>query len=131
MTTLFRVRLGVLVAAIVLVAGLTIWGVQHSWRRIAQLEKKLTGSHLESFHLADDFQQKLLSLNNAMMRYTARREPAMWIKFEQASSNLDTWLDQYDTRLNKNVTLASDLERELFKQLNDSYGGYQTASRQV
>jgi len=131
MTTLFRLRLGFLVTAIVLVAGLTIWGVQHSWRRIAQLEKKLTGSHLESFHLADDFQQKLLSLNNAMMRYTARREPGMWIKFEQASSNLDTWLDQYDTRLNKNVTLASDLERELFKQLNDSYGGYQTASRQV
>ena len=131
MTALFRLRLGFLVAAIVLVAGLTIWGVQYSWRRIAQLEKKLTGSHLESFHLADDFQQKLLSLNNAMMRYTARRDPAMWTKFEQASSILDTWLDQYDTRLNKNAALATDLERELFNQLNDAYEGYKTASRRV
>ena len=131
MTTLFRLRLSFLVAAILLVAGLTIWGVQHSWRRIAQLEKKLTGSHLESFHLADDFQQKLLSLNNAMMRYTARRDPVVWAQFEEASSSLDIWLDQYDTRLNKNVTLASDLERELCNQLNDSYEGYKTASRHV
>lgn len=131
MTTLFRLRLSFLVAAIVLVAGLTIWAVQHSWRRIAQLENKLTGSHLESFRLADDFQQKLLSLNNAMMRYAARREHTTWTEFEQAGTKLDRWLEQYDTRLNKNATLASDPERELFKKLNDSYDGYLAASRQI
>lgn len=131
MTTLFRLRLSFLVAALLLVAGLTIWAVQHSWRRIAQLENKLTGSHLESFRLADDFQRKLLSLNNAMMHYAARREPTTWTEFEQAGTKLDRWLDQYDTRLNKNATLTSDLERELFKQLNDSFGGYLAASRNI
>ena len=72
MTTLFRLRLGFLVTAIVLVAGLTVWGVQHSWRRIHELENKLTRSHLETFRLADDFQQRLLRLNNSMMRFAAR-----------------------------------------------------------
>jgi signal transduction histidine kinase len=66
-----------------------------------------------------------------MIRYTARREPAIWAKFEEASSNLDRWIDRYDTRLNKTSTLATDRERELFKQLNDAYDGYVIAGRQV
>jgi signal transduction histidine kinase len=126
-----RLRLGFLIAAIVLVAGLTIFGVQHSWRRIAELEGKLTGSYLESFRLADGFQHDLLKLNNTMMRYAARREHATWAEFEQASTQLDRWIDQYDPRLNRNSKLASDLERDLFKQLNDAYDGYLAASRQV
>ena len=131
MTTLFRLRLGFLVAAIVLVAGLTLWGVQHSWSRISELERKLTSGHLESFRLAGEFQQRLLNLNNAMMRYAARREPATWAEFEQASTNLDHWIDQYDPRLNKTSKLATGRERELFKQLNDAYDGYMAAGRQV
>ncbi len=131
MTTLFRLRLGFLVAAIVLVAGLTVWGVQHSWRRIHELERKLTSSHLESFRLADDFQQRLLSLNNSMLRYAARREQRMWTEFEQASVQLDRWIDQYDPRVNSASKLTTDRERELFKQLNNAYDGYLAASRQV
>ena len=131
MTTVFRLRLGLLMAAILLVAGLTIWGVHHSWRRIHELERKLTTGHFESFRLADDFQQRLLNLNNAMMRYAARREEATWTEFEQASDKLDRWIDQYDPRLNKNSKLTTDRERELFKQLNDAYDGYRAASRQV
>lgn len=131
MTHLYRVRLGFLIAALVLVAGLTVWGVQHSWRRIAQLEGKLTGSHLESFRLADDFQQRLLKLNNSMMRYVARREPATWAEFEQAGAQLDRWIDQHDPRINRNSKLTTDRERELFHQLNDAYDGYLTASRRM
>ena len=131
MTTLFRLRLGFMVAAILLVAGLTIWGVQNSWRRIHELEKKLTGSRLESFRLADDFQQRLLSLNNTMMRYAARREPAVWADFELASANLDRWIDGYDPRTNRNTVLTSGRERELFQQLNDAYDGYMAASQSV
>ncbi len=131
MTTAFRLRLGILVAAVVLVAGLTLWGVQHSWSRIAELERKLTSGYLETFRLAGEFQQRLLNLNNAMIRYAARREPATWTEFEQASAQLDRWIDQYDLRLNKNSKLATDRERELFKQLNDAYDGYLATSRQV
>ena len=94
MTTLFRLRLGLLVAAIMVVAALTLWAVQHSWRRIQELEYKLTSDHLDSFRLADEFQQRLLHLNNTMTRYAARREPTNWTEFEQASAQLDLWIDQ-------------------------------------
>src|SRR5204863_6119817 len=84
-----------------------------------------------SFRLADDFQQRLLALNNTMMHYTARREPAMWKKFEEASTSLDRWIDRYDTRLTKTSALAPDRERELFKQLSDAYDGCMAAGPQV
>lgn len=131
MTTLFRLRLGFLVGAIVLVAGLTLWGVQRSWHRISTLETKLTSGHLESFHIADEIQQRLLNLNNAMTRYVARREQSTWSEFEQASTNLDHWLDQYDTRLDKTPKLTTDRERDLLNQLNDAFNGYRDASLKV
>ena len=131
MNSHFRLRLGLLVAAIVVAAGLTVWGVVNSWRHIDELKHKLTANQFESFRLADEFQQRLLTLNASMMRYAARREPLTWEKFEQASTNLDHWIDQYDTRLNKNSTLATARERELFQKLNDAYDGYLAAGRQV
>lgn len=131
MTTLFPLRLGILIASIMLVAGLTIWGLQHSWQSIHELENKLTDSHLESFRLADDFQQRLLSLNGTMIRYAARCEASTWTDFERASTNLDHWIDQYDPRLNRNTVLTSERERQLFAQLNDAYDGYLAASRSV
>lgn len=131
MTTLFRLRLGFLVGAIVLVAALMLWGVQRSWHRLSTLEAKLTSGHLESFHIADEMQQRLLNLNNAMIRYVARREPSTWTEFEQASTALDHWLDQYDTRLDKTPKLTTDRERELLNQLNDAFNDYREAGLQV
>lgn len=131
MRSVFIFRLGSLITAFVVVACLTAWGVQHSWQRIQELERTLTAGHLESFRLADGFQQRLLRLNNAMMRYAARREPATWTEFEQAGTQLDLWIDRYDPRLTQNTTLTTDRERELFKRLNDAYDGYLMASRYV
>ncbi len=131
MTTAFRLRLGFLIAATVVVAGLTVLGVQHSLRRIRELENKLTTDHFENFRLADDFQQQLLKLNNSMMHYVASREPKTWLAFEQARDNLDVWIDQYDARLNTNTILSTERERELIKQLNDAYTNYVAASLEV
>jgi signal transduction histidine kinase len=131
MTTPFRIRLGVLIAAIVVVASLILWGVQHSSRGIAELERNLTSRQLEGYRRADDFQRRLLNLNNAMMRYAAQREPGTWKDFEQASTQLDRWTDENDPRLNTSAKGVTGRERELFKQLNDAYDGYLAASRQV
>lgn len=131
MTTLFRLRLGILIAAIVLVAGLTLWGVQHSWRGIVRLERKLTSGHLESFRLAGEFQERLLNLNKAMMHYAARREPETWTRFEQASTELDQWIDKYDPQANRDSKLTTERERQLLHELNVAYEGYTAVAQQV
>lgn len=125
MNSAVRLRLTVLIGAIALIAGLTLWGVQDSWRRIAQLQGKLTASQLGSFHLAEEFQQRLLTLGNLLLRYTARHDPATWAQFQEASVQLDRWLVQ---QLSKP---CSPRELDLFRQLNAAYDDYLAAAGQV
>ena len=120
-----RIRLTALIAAITLMAGLTLWGVQDSWRRITQLERKLTASQLASFHLAEEFQERLQALGSLLLRYTARRNPATWTQFEDASKQLNLWIRAQDTKL---TTLR---ERGLLRQLNATYDEYLDAAHQV
>jgi signal transduction histidine kinase len=111
-------RLGLLVGGIALVTSLMIWSVQSSWRRITELEHKLTGSHLESFRLADSLQQRLLNLNSSMLRFAAGREPETWGEFKQASDQLNLWIDEQQPKLN------TARERELLQQINSLYDVY-------
>ena len=128
MNTVFRARLLFLLGAMVLVAALTLWGVQNSWNRIGQLEDRLTASRLKSFFLADDFQSRLLEVNNSILRYAAWREPAVWEKFARDSDDLNHWIDQYDRRLNKDAGPPAgsdrDQEQQLIAQLNDAFDKY-------
>ncbi len=120
-------RLGLLVLAILLVASAMVWGVQDSWRRIGDLERKL--DKIDSFRLAEDFEGRLRYLNDAIFHYAARRENSMWTDFERASTNLDRWIDQYDPRMNPRSILTTDNERKLFRKLNDGYDDYLKAAR--
>jgi signal transduction histidine kinase len=121
----FRLRLVFLILAITGMAGLTLWGVHTSWQHIEALELKLPKSPLERFQLADKFQQRLLTLNNAMLRYAARREPEVWIKFEQASKDLNQWIDDEYPKV------TTDLERTLVNQINTNYDVYLSAAWRV
>ncbi len=120
-----RLRMTMLIGAIALMAGLTLWGMQDSWRRIAQLKGNLTASQLGSFRLAEEFQQQLLPLGNLLLRYTARRNPATWTQFQAASVQLDQWIDQHTSEHN------TPRELDLFHQLNAAYGDYLAAAAQV
>ncbi len=125
MTTAFRVRLAILIGSMAMVAGLMLWSVQDSWRRIGRVEHKLTGSYLESFRLAGEFQQRLLTLNSSMLRYTARREPKIWTEYKQASDELDRWIDDQNPKLN------TPLERDLLQQINTIYDDYRAAAEHL
>lgn len=125
MNSAVRIRLAVLVAAIGVIAGLTLWGVQDSWLRIAQLERKLTAGQLESFRLAAEFQQRLLTLENLLLNYTARGDRATLVEFEHAGTELDRWIDEQTPKL------STRRERGLLNQLNAAYGDYLNAARQV
>ena len=128
---LFRTRLLLLAASIVLVTGTTLWGVQAAWRRINELEHRVTDTQLESFRLAQDFAGRLRDLNNSILLFAARRETNTWNQFEQAATNLDRWIDQYDPRSNPKSILTTERERMLFQQLNSGYDEYLHAARML
>src|SRR5258705_220968 len=60
----FGVRLWILIAALLLVAGGTIYGLSSAWNRVRQLETRLTSSQFESFQLAREVSRGLQSLND-------------------------------------------------------------------
>ncbi len=125
MNSVVRLRLTVLIGAIALMAGLTLWGVQDNWRRIRQLESKMNASQLGSFRLAEEFQQRLLALGNYLLRYTARRNPATWTQFQEASIQLDQWIDQHIAQH------PGPRELDLLNQLNTAYEDYLAAAAEV
>jgi signal transduction histidine kinase len=121
----FRLRLLLLFGAICVVAGLTLWGVERSWTRVNALERRLTREQLLSFRLADDFQQHLLRLNNSVLQFAFRREPARWAEFEQSSGGLDRWIDEQIAKLN------TVRERSILNQLKAAYDDYLAAARRL
>jgi len=121
----FSARLVLLAGAIALIAGLSVWAIWNSGQRVDELQRRLTAAHLARFRLADEFQRRLLALNNSMLRFTVRREPAIWSEFEQASKDLDRWMGEQAPQLN------TEREREVLQQLNVAYDRYVQAARQV
>ena len=131
MKSLFRLRLWLLIAALIVVAGGTIYGLFSAWRRVQRLEAKLTSSQIESFRLASQVQVALLNLNNSMLRFAMTGDPKQWEQFQSASQDLNDWIDQHDPSMNPRSPLTTDVERQLFQELNHVYDDYLAAAREV
>jgi signal transduction histidine kinase len=126
----FGIRLWVLIAALLLVAGGTIYGLFSAWHRIQEVEAKLTTSQIERFQLASQVRRELQGLNNSMLRYVLARNPQQWAVFQQASSDLNDWIDENDPS-NPKSPLATEAERKLFQELNRVYDDYLAAAGAV
>ncbi len=120
----FGTRLSGLIAALLVVAGSTVYGLYSAWHHVEQLEAKLTSSQMESLRLAGEVHRGLLNLNSSMLRYVLMRDPQQWASFEQASSDLNRWIDDHDPTMNPNSPLTTDLERQLFHEINQVYDDY-------
>jgi signal transduction histidine kinase len=131
MTKTYLFRLVFLAVALALVAALTLWAMQQSWRRINSLEHRLTAGQLESFRLATDFQERLQALNNIMLRFVARHDPAALAQFRLGSDALNRWIDEHDPELNKDSNLTTEPERKILPQLNQAYDEYLAAANGV
>ena len=131
MKSQFGIRLWILIAALFLVAGGTIYELSFAWHRVQQLEAKLTTSQIERFQLASEARRELQSLNNSMLRYVLVRDPQQWAQFDQTSSNLNNWIDDHDPSMNPKSPLTTDAERRLFVELNRDYDDYLAAAGAV
>jgi signal transduction histidine kinase len=127
----FGIRLWFLIAAVIAVAGATIFGLSTAWHRVQQLESKLSGSRIESFRLAAEVQRDLLNLNNFMLRYAMVRNPQQWAQFQQAGGDLERWIHDRDPSRNPKSSLATEPERQSFQELTQAYGDYLAAARAI
>ena len=127
----FGARLWILTAALFLLAGGMIYGLFSAWHRLQQVEAKLTTSQIERFQIASEVRRELQSLNSSMLRYTLARDPDQWAQFDQSSSNLNRWIDNYDPSMNRRSPLTTDAESRLFQELNRVYDNYLAAAGAV
>ena len=127
----FGIRLWLLIAALLIVAGGIIYGLSSAWQHIQQLEQNLTSSRVESFRIAGEVERGLLNLHNSMLRFVMVRNPQQWAHFEKVSGELDRWIDHHDPTHNPNSPLTTESERMLLKELNRAYDQYLQSARSV
>jgi signal transduction histidine kinase len=118
-----KIRLAAFVLGIGLMVVLIAWTAHTSWSRTGELRERLDSVQLESFRIADHFQQTILQLNNSVLRYGAYRDPKDWQQFGLASTNLDRWIDEQ--------SLPSENERRILRQINFAYDDYLLTARQI
>jgi signal transduction histidine kinase len=120
-----KVRLTALVLAIALMVGLIAWIGHTSWQRTGELRDKLSAVQLQSFQIADHFQQSILGLNNLVLRYGVYHEPSAWRQFEAGRTNLDRWIDE------QRPILQTEREKQILDQINNAYDDYMAAGLQI
>jgi len=120
-----KIRLVAFVLAIAVTIAAIGWTAHISWRHTGELREKLTSVQLESFRIADHFQQTILELNNAVMRFGLEHGSNDWARFDAESKALDTWID------NQKPLLPTEKEKQILDQINLAYDDYVTSARAI
>jgi signal transduction histidine kinase len=120
----FGMRLWLLVAALLLVAGGMIYELVSALRRDQHLEARLTRSEIERFQFANEIRRQLQNQNSLLLNYSLVRDPDQWAQFDQASRELAHWMAEHDPRLHPTSPLTTATEREVFQALTSAYADY-------
>ncbi|HEY5910592.1 MAG TPA: ATP-binding protein [Verrucomicrobiae bacterium] len=120
-----KLRLGAFVGAITVIVALIAWVASTSWQRTGELRERLSAVQLQSFRIADHFQQSILELNNLLLRYSVSRNTPEWLQFETGRTNLDHWIDE------QLPILQTEKEKQILDRINNSYDDYMAAALQI
>jgi signal transduction histidine kinase len=120
-----RLRLTAFILAIAGMVGIIAWTAHNAWRRGGELREKLTAVQLQSFRIADHIQEKILELNNSVLRYGAYHDTNAWARFQVTSRELDHWIDD------QRAVLSTENERRLLDYINTNYDYYIAAANEI
>lgn len=120
-----KLRLAAFILAIACMVGLIAWLAQSAWRRSGELSKRLTDVQLKSFQIADHFQQTILELNNAVLRYGVYHNTNDWMHFARVSKQLDHWIDE------ERPVLSTEKEKHILDLINTNYDFYMDAAAAI
>jgi len=120
-----KFRLVVFVAGIVTAVMLLVWTAQGVWSRIDVLRDRLTSVYLQSFTIADRFQQSIQKLNNTLLLYTINRHDSDWQMFLRESHELDRWIDEQRPNLRTSNEVAK------LNLIDVAYDDYRAAATNI
>ena len=87
-----KLRLYGFALAVVLLAALVGWAGNSAWQQLKQLRKNFGSVQSESFHLADHVQASILNLNETLLRFNLRKNPADHDQFHKEGEELKRWM---------------------------------------
>jgi signal transduction histidine kinase len=120
-----RFRLTAFILAIAGMVCIIAWTAHNAWQRGGELREKLTAVQLQSFQIADHIQEKILELNNSVLRYGAYHDTDAWSRYQDTSRELDRWIDD------QRAILSTEAERRLLDRINTNYDFYTAAAREI
>ena len=88
-----KLRLYGFALAVVLLAALVGWAGHSAWQQLKQLRKNFGAVQSESFHLADHVEASILNLNETVLRFDLRKDPADKAHFHKEGEELKQWIE--------------------------------------
>jgi signal transduction histidine kinase len=119
------IRLIAFSVAIVGMAALVAWAAKTSWDQFEALHERMREESLDSFRIADEFQENIYRLNYTLVRFGTRKTSAELERFQRESQELNKWLDQQKT------LRTAPRERAVLDQIVRAYEAYLVAAREV
>ncbi len=120
-----KFRLAAFITAIAAMVTLIAGTAQSAWRRAGELRERWTAVQFKSFQIADHFQQTILALNNAVLRYGVYHDAGDWSRFDRMSRELDNWIDE------QRPILSTEEEKQILDLLNTNFDSYLSAARAI
>src|SRR6266571_7773313 len=115
-----KLRLYGFALAVVLLAALVGWTGHSAWRQLKQLRRNFGAVQSESFHLADHVEASILSLNETVLRFDLRKDPADKAHFHKESEQLKRWIQTQKS------SVTTPLELDLLDQIEVALEAYVT-----
>src|SRR2546425_938471 len=104
--------------AIVLLAALVGFVGDSAWQQLHQLRKNFGAVQSESFHLADHIEASILSLNETVLRFDLRKDPADKARFHKDGEELKRWIQT------QKPSVTTRLELDLLSQIEIALEAY-------
>jgi len=110
MTRPLRFQILLFSLAVLSVVVLSAWTVRTAWWEVADLRRRLGEVEVDSFHLADQFETRILTLNDMLLRFDLSGDPEEAAGITEEGRGLAEWLKL------KEPLLHTPTEREEFER---------------
>ncbi|HMP83314.1 MAG TPA: ATP-binding protein [Verrucomicrobiota bacterium] len=112
-------------AAVLFLAALVVWAGHAAWQELVRLRQNFGTVQTQSFHLAEHIEVTIAEMNEAVLRFELRKNPAARTTFETESEELTLWLAAQEAHV------TTEAEADLLHEIVAAYGDYLALTRSL